>query len=877
MSIKRSKPIDRLYDDVADADLVVVPDAPLASAINRRLDRPHFGPFAITPRRLAARRRETAEDRLAFLEVIEQTDLPWKQAAYTIGDLLQCWEYQGHSNAILDYERFDTPATRAVVDCVGSLETTSRKLTEYRIDPTAYESIAVVGESQLTALERSILPDEYESVDRFCEETFTLPPVRIFDSPTAIIDAVLDPLSSETADDVAIVLDSGSQYSPLIESALESAGIPFYGGPGFTDDQDHRAVIQLLRCTVAGSDTRIETVQPLLTCLDTAVEIEHDEKRLYEVDEPEFDWLCDFCSRAPELTISDALDAYEERAGCTLGTFRAELERIGLADEPITEAAIDRLTFYLDTYEVPIDRENEGVLLADAKSASFVDRPVVFYLGLDDAWTHDSPRRPWVDRDEVFDRNLDGFQSLLQSGRNQYYLVQDTAGGSPVTPCLYFEELLDEEFDRFSDLDALHHTRTFREVSDGFDKELTDVPAETITTLSQSSLNTYANSPRDYFFGRLVDGPDKDYFAEGNLFHDFAEFVVTHPEFIDEDVIKESVSVMLEETRPFHREVDIDIQRTEYRVGLDTIVEYLRENAPTETDFLTSTSGWGTNTFAEYFDRPVDSPVTERWFEDGALGMKGKIDLVQSPAHLVDFKSGTRKSASQVTKHAALDPPSDEPNFQALLYLTYYRSQRPDERLEFTFFHFLETLDDVVTGDGALEDCLTTISYRPITFDEFVQSRVVFDELCEEAANDCNKTFSKTSYETYLEVFDVHQIPRTRDTDEMAESPFGKALLDRTIDDVGDYKYVKNGCTQAFRHLCSYRKENYFIEDIDEFEAFVEEQLDDLNRYRTGEARFPVEGRAGEPNYRYVNNRDLLLTDERTPNESSETVEGVDR
>ena len=81
MSIKRSKPIDRLYEEVAEYDLVIVPDAPLASALNRRLEHPHFGPFAITPRRLAARRRETAEDRLAFLEVISQTDFSWKQAS----------------------------------------------------------------------------------------------------------------------------------------------------------------------------------------------------------------------------------------------------------------------------------------------------------------------------------------------------------------------------------------------------------------------------------------------------------------------------------------------------------------------------------------------------------------------------------------------------------------------------------------------------------------------------------------------------------------------------------------------------------------------------------------------------------------------------
>ncbi len=873
MSIRRSKPIDKLYEEVATHDLVIVPDAPLASALNRRLERPHFGPFAITPRRLAARRRETAEDRLTFLEVITQTELSWKQASHAIGNVLQCWEYQGQPDSILKYESFDTPTTRTVVDQIASLPTTSRALTEYQIDPQEYKSVAVIGERQLTNLERSILPQEYVSVDRFCDEVFTLPPLRIFDSPAAIVDAVLDTVTSDNAQEIAVVLDAGSEYSPLIESALETADIPFYGGPGFTDEQDHRAFIQLLRCTQSGSDTRIRSVKPLLTCLGATVDTDHDEKRLFEIDDPQLEWLCTFCERSTTLTLSEALDAYEDRTQCSLEGFRDELERLGLLEELITEEVIDQLTFYLETYEVPIERDNEGVILADAKSASFVDRPVVFYLGLDESWTHDSPRRPWVDRNEEFERNLDQFQSLLQNGVEQYYLVQDAAGGSPVTPCLYFEELLETPFEQFSELESIRHARTVRATDNGFEKEPLEVDFKVEITLSQSSLNTYATCPRDYFFSRIVNNPDKDYFREGNLFHDFAEFVVNHPEFVDRAIIDEVVEIMLEETRAFHRDVDVDTQRTKYRIGLETIVEYLEEHGPSDNTFLTPASGWGENFFEEHYDKSVDSPVTERWFEDDDLGVKGKIDLVQSPTHLVDFKSGRKKSASQVTKHAALEPPSDQPNFQALLYITYYRSQRPGERLEFTFFHFLETLDDVITGTASLEDCLTTITYRPIPFQEFAQSKEVFNALCEDAPNNCTKTFSQVDYKAYHAAFDVHEIPKTRNADDITDSPFGTAFRDRMIESVGDYKYATNGCKQAFRHLCQYRKEGYFLEDLDEFERFLANQLEVLNQYRRGDDRFPVDGRAGEPNYRYVDNRDLILTEKRPIDERRQTGE----
>ena len=122
---------------------------------------------------------------------------------------------------------------------------------------------------------------------------------------------------------------------------------------------------------------------------------------------------------------------------------------------------------------------------------------------------------------------------------DQYYLVQDSAGGTPVTPCLYFEELLDEEFERFSDLDSISHYTT-NSTNSGWLRERTrNAPTNEIETISQSSLNTYVNSPRDYFYSRLVQTPDKEHFKEGNLFHDFAEFYVNHPDQITVDTLDE--------------------------------------------------------------------------------------------------------------------------------------------------------------------------------------------------------------------------------------------------------------------------------------------------------------------------------------------------
>jgi len=228
----------------------ITPDGPLASALNRHLDRSHLGPFAIPPRRLAVGRRQESEDRLAFLGMLDHEDFSWKRCAYAVGNILQCWEHRGSHDAIFEYDGYVDDTTERAVERIAELETASMKLTNETIDPNL--DVVVVEPAMLTQLERAYLPAEYDTVDLFAETEFELPPFRIHDSPTAIVETVVDSVDDENADNVGIVLDQESEYSPLIESALEAADIPFFGGPGFTDRSEHRLFLHLLRTAHRG-------------------------------------------------------------------------------------------------------------------------------------------------------------------------------------------------------------------------------------------------------------------------------------------------------------------------------------------------------------------------------------------------------------------------------------------------------------------------------------------------------------------------------------------------------------------------------------------------------------------------------------------------
>ena len=860
MPIRRAKTPESLYADVADYDLVVTPDAALASAINRRLDRAHFGTFATTPRRLAAGRREQAEDRRAFLELVTETDHDWTAVAYAVGNVLQCWEHRGRLDAILDYDAYVDEVTRDVVEAMRTLRTTSKRLAEYEID--GGRSVAVVGHDQLTALERSVLPDAFDRVDPFTDGAFDPPPFHVFESATDVVAALLDTVSARDADRVAVVLDGGGKYSSLVESALEAADVPFYGGPGFADDPHHRAFVRLLRLCFRGPETTVGDAASILTQVGFDVSIADRERRLAAADGPGPEWLRTFRDGVEDRTFAAALDAYATEAGVELPRFEEELRKLGLADDPVTGGAVDRLAYYLQTYEVPVDRDNEGVLLADAKSSAYVDRPVVFHLGMGEAWTHSAPQRPWVDTETQFDRYVGSFQRLLQSGDRRYYLVRDAAGGEPITPCLYLGDLLDEEFERFSDLDSVEHRLRPRSTGAGFDRRSTGIDPQSVEAVSQSALNSYVNSPRDYLFGRLLETPDRERFVEGNLFHDFAEFYVNRPDVVAAADTDDLVDAMIAEAEAFFSAADEPLRRRTYRIGLDLITEYLDDEGPESDDFLTPASGWGTNFFADYFDEPVDSPLTERWFEDDALGVKGKIDLVRSPTQLLDYKSGRKKRPAQVVGGAAVDPPADAPNFQAALYLTYYRTVRPDERLEFTFFHFLEPMDDVVAGDADLDDALTTVTYHPIPFDEYVGSREAFERLLDGYA-DCRETFSDLGHAAYEGILADLTFPETTDRDELRDSEFADAFAAAVDAETAANVDAEKGADQAIRELNGARRRAFFREDLDAFESFVGERLDELNARRAGEERFPVDGLAGEPNYRRVDNRDLLLEGDR--------------
>lgn len=797
-----------------------------------------------------------------FFEAIELTDLSWKQAVRALELSIDCWTATGDRAAILDYPEFDTPATRTVVAMLSELE--SSYLAADRMEIPASRDVAVIDEQQLSRLDQDMLPppSKYDTYSSLTDREITFPELQIFPSATSIVSTIVDQIDPETADQFGIVLVEGSLYSALIESALEAEGIPYRGGPGFEEDESVRGLLRLLETAFAGSNQRVSDIRPILTTVGVEIPRDLDERRVDSLASEQLGAYDEFLETVATGTFRDALSVYESMVNTRLTELRREFEALGLIDEPVTESRVTHFQYYLDAFTVPTDtNDRDGVLLAGATSTAYVDRPIVFYVGLGPEWAQTPPEYPWIDSGEFLEADVARFERLLQNGDQRYYFDPDTQAGSDVTPCVYLRQLHEGSFETFDDLPHERYSgrTTGPPISPFSAPSVNESTTKPVTTVSQSRLQSLANAPRDAYFDRLVDTPESLPMVRGTVLHEAAEIHVCDPTVLEtrrEDVL----DAMCARLDPYFGDADRAVQRTRLEIGLDAVVAFLQQNPPEEVDYETYDFREQKNELAAELGVEVDSLITERWFTSPSIGVHGYVDLLQNATALVDYKTGSKKDASDILDAASIDPVDEYPDFQALVYLAKHREERPNEQLQIHFVHLLHGVEEAIHGmPPDPTELVTTITYVPATFGEFVASRDTFEAVTDYAdSNNRCKALLNLGYEAYREFFETNELPRVGEDPERRDQ-VTERFVEYTQERVGPYKYVRDGCEMVIDDLDGVPTGYVLESDLDAFEAFVEEQLDSLNEYRT--SRFPVAYRDDGPNWDRVDHRDLILTD----------------
>ncbi|MFP4687911.1 MAG: PD-(D/E)XK nuclease family protein, partial [bacterium] len=529
----------------------------------------------------------------------------------------------------------------------------------------------------------------------------------------------------------------------------------------------------------------------------------------------------------------------------------------------VSEEKINLIDFYLNSFHVNVEEDESkgGVVLASPLAGAYVDRPIVFYLGMDAGWTRRIAEKPWVDSERVRRANIEDFQLLLQNGRRQYYMVQNRHLNRNVTPCFYFNLLAEEEISSFEDLSHRRYCWPGEIEAEGFSPPSSPATFKRVKTISQSALKYLVRCPREYYFSRLVPTVENRHLLKGSLYHDFAEFYLQHPDFVRERGREVFVEIIVEELSKVVDDLEKYSLKVESRVALSNIMAYLDSRDINCPEASGARRRDEENIFSKIFGLPLSSQVSEVWFDDTALGVKGKIDLLQAPGHLLDYKSGRKKSVSKIIRSSNLDLAEDEVDFQAILYLVYQRRVNPDKKIKFTFFHFLENLADVIAGESSLEDTLVTVTYYPRFFADQVSEKETYDWLLEgvKASNDRYKTLEGLGYEAYRDFFTSVELPEFYDKQLLKKSKLSARFIEYTAEIFKDCAYVEKGCRSVLKKLVDFRKSNYFSEDLDRFEKFLEEQLDDLNHYMG--TTFPLQGWLKDFDIDDSERRDLIRDD----------------
>lgn len=856
MPIQRARSIDELYTRVSDADIALSTEGPLTLALDNRLDEARLGRLAATPRSHASGEMVPTDDRPLFLELIETTDLSWKTAALATSNVLDAWDRTGDYQAVLDGP-FDTPEMETAMETISAVDSTYNAAATEQLDGDT--QVAVLGERLFTPLDRSYLPADYDSISLFdSEATFDVPEFRIFDSTKGIIRTILNAVDEQNATDIAVVVDPSSRYATQLESAFAANDIPYRGGVGFEEQTFVRVFLRLLRAAFDSDDLRLGEIRPTLIRLGIDSPVTESNRRLSTVDDEAVQQVVSFIDAIPQSTFGNVAREFAEFIDTPVWELETELENLGLKDEQVTADLVSALSFYLESFEVPFGESDEGVLLASATSSVYVDRPTVFYVGLDKSWERQIPDRPWIDEEREDRLNLLRFQLLIQNGSERHYLAVNSRGGEPVTPCLYFEELFERDVDEFRDLPSTEHTVRAGSSQKAFSHS---TPAgferpEPVESLSQSSLNTLVNSPRDYFMTELLESATDEYRRRGTLFHDVAELYVVAPSIVEEN--REAVlDWLVTNQSPFINNHDIEPTRTMFDTGLDLLMSYLDSVSIQERTYSGYTPLDTENELAASLGVEIDSTITEQWFKNLQLGIHGVIDLIQSPSTIVDYKTGTQSTAGSALSDANIEEISDTPNFQPLHYLSFHREEVPDTKLTFSLVHFLDSIDTAVVDRDSvsIHDSVTDIEYFPGTFTEYIQQEEIYEWLWTDLSENNNrrKVLESMGYEAYLAFFESNRYPDEDSKDAVLETSQTAEFVSHSIEHVGDWKYSKRGARSTMKKLYDLREGTLFSTDIDAYQSFLQTCIDELNEYRS--TRFPV----GDPNERRLNHPMLIL------------------
>ena len=652
--IRKAKSIEELYEEIKDYELVITNDAPLNTALNKNLNKAHLGFFALTSKLVGTKYSDYLfeEEQLQLaqlvLKVQKKFKLNLKESLFYLRNIFNIWQNIG---VLEDCKKYVSNSERKIIDYLRELPSYQLSMEKMDLSFLDKSKIAVIGEDLFTSLDKKVLTKDYNSIEIFKDEEHKLDTIHLFDSQKDIIDRVVSMISQENQNGIAIVLNVESEYLPLLKARLINNNIDLNEKLFLFQEFRTREYLSIIESFFSMHNIYTKELIPIGTIFNIDIDSKLDNTLFSEVSKVD--------SRAKELF--KILNSLKQK---TFGELVKELEKfdlnlpykftevlydLELFDEKIDYRKALDLKYFIENFDQEIETNKKGVLLIDAKNSTYINREVIFYIGMDHTWVKNIDKQKYIDSKEELEKNLKSFEILIQQGKERFFFIPKFNQGNEIIPPYYFNFLFKTNIEKYSE-----DFFDIKEIKNNFDKkEFVNTPnsnnaeIKEIDLISNSALGKFSECPKKYSYSRLVSGPSKDFFLRGELVHAFAEFYVNYKDFVLGKDLEEIVNIIMNELKLLSNPLQNEILKTEIKLACKSVIEFIDSIDIDESLNFDSTDKISKkneeNVFALHYKMPIEKQNAELEFKDSDLQLKGVIDLAVNNNLIVDYKTGKKK------------------------------------------------------------------------------------------------------------------------------------------------------------------------------------------------------------------------------------------
>lgn len=857
--IKKAKSISEIYEQIKDFELVITNDAPLNTALNKRINQPKLGSFALTSRLLGSKycdylfEEEKLDTAMLVLKTKTFFNLNLKEAFFYINNILNIWQYTG---SLQETKKFVSKKEQEFIDFLEKLPTYQLAQENMNIDFLNLKdknNIAILGENLFSNLDKKVVSSIHKKIDFFQKNNnHQIEPIHVFNSKEDIIKSLLELINNDNLNHIAIVLNTKSDYLPLIKANLINKNIKINEKELLKNNFQLREFFSIIDLVLSNYNIYIKDIISIAQIFKIDIKTKYSNylfKQLIKINKQveEFEKIL---KEIEDMTYEQIIIFIHKFNIFLPKEFIHIIEELNLNKKKINSENFEDLKYFIENFEIYIHKNKSGVLLVDCLNSTFIDREIIFYIGVDNTWVRNIPNQSFINKKLELEKDLDKFQILIQQGIQRFFFIPKITAGEKTSPPIYFNLLFNDN------LESYENNNKFKTifVQNSFqDKCVQNCPTSQKAaliqkqTISNSGLKTFTQCPKKYAFSQLISGSDFDFFLKGELIHSFAEFYVNHKEFVKEKTIEEFVEIIFQKLKSLSNPNQNNILKTNIKFACISVISFI-DKLKIQDDFhLKEFSEISKknqeNIFSNHFKKKINKQNAELKFKDSKLKLNGIIDLAVNKELIIDYKTGKIKSTGEIIKNSDLNNLNSNSDFQPLVYLSVFRKINPNNNISF-WYHFpmINTYEQLTNKE--LKEEIVRVNYI-YDINQYIQTKDFHNYYLDMLKKDEKELFEEFSSIHFFKNLNLNKINKEEIEEKFVNFHIQKGLKET--------KKNRNNCINLLTNILKFKTKEkignknqkevfYFKNDLDKFEEFVKDKLNQVNNsYKTNFDFKPIE------------------------------------